>query len=63
MVKTLSDWATAKATNAASKGRFVTASYCDFTIVAFAAVAARAISVAVDPISLRSQIPFPVLNI
>jgi len=55
VVNTLSDCATAKATNAATRGRLVTASYCDFTIfVALAAVTARAMSAAAAPVATIS---------
>jgi hypothetical protein len=56
VVNTLSDCATAKATNAATRGRLVTASYCDFTIfAALAAVTARARSAAAAPVATISR--------
>ncbi len=56
VVNTLSDCATAKATNAATRGRLVTASYCDFTIfAALAAVTARAMSAAAAPVATISR--------
>lgn len=56
VVNTLSDCATAKATKAATRGRLVTASYCNFTIfAALAAVTARAMSAAEAPVATISR--------